>query len=494
MFLSKFLSKSILEKIFAIDLRSLGVLRIGVGLILLTDILNRLQNLTAHYTNQGILPISLLQKYESNNPLGINLHSLSGEANFQLFLFALEIFFIILLIIGFKTKLATIISWVLLVSLHNRNPLILNGGDQTLRILLFWAIFLPWGDTFSLDSLFKPAKAPKDVRVFSPASVAFFLQIVFIYFFAFLHKILSPDWLKGEAVSYALYMESSARGVALYMRQYSFLLQLFTYFTLIWEGLGALLLLVPRLRIFAIAGLILMHLGFLLFLKIGLFPISSIILICALLPSSFWKHVNLSSFHLDKFIKEPRLERFKTKIYKLNEIFFSRIHLNLNLPFVLKNENGIFQKLINILVMSALIWVFWFNLSMVHKIFRMPNLIINFGNILQIKQYWNMFSKFYHDDTGNFQETGIFTDGNSINLYEGLKPASLISDTYKDENWRIYFYHYARKRAFQSALAKYLCFSWNKNHPIQKINKVRLFYKEQNFIKPRVLFTRDCDY
>jgi len=53
------------------------------------------------------------------------------------------------LLAGMRTRLATLVSFVLLLSLHNRAPILLQGGDILLLLLLFWALFLPWGERWS---------------------------------------------------------------------------------------------------------------------------------------------------------------------------------------------------------------------------------------------------------------------------------------------------------------------------------------------------------
>ena len=47
------------------------------------------------------------------------------------------------LILG--VRLNTVISFVLLVSLHFRAPVLTQGGDMLLVAMLFWSLFLPLG-------------------------------------------------------------------------------------------------------------------------------------------------------------------------------------------------------------------------------------------------------------------------------------------------------------------------------------------------------------
>jgi hypothetical protein len=46
---------------FSMDLRGLALLRIGLGLVVLADLAQRSVMLTAHYTDQGVLPSSLAE-------------------------------------------------------------------------------------------------------------------------------------------------------------------------------------------------------------------------------------------------------------------------------------------------------------------------------------------------------------------------------------------------------------------------------------------------
>jgi hypothetical protein len=50
-----------------------------------------------------------------------------------------------------KARWSTLLASVLLVSLDNRNPLILNAVDSYFRMLLFWSLFLPLGARFSVN-------------------------------------------------------------------------------------------------------------------------------------------------------------------------------------------------------------------------------------------------------------------------------------------------------------------------------------------------------
>ncbi|HBY80263.1 MAG TPA: hypothetical protein DEG47_25360, partial [Cyanobacteria bacterium UBA11148] len=103
------LSKSFalaLEELFGLDLRSLAVFRIGLGLLLIIDLIDRSRDLNAHYTDFGILPRApLIEKFL--NPWFWSVHVFSGQALFQGILFVIAGLIALLLLIGYRTRLVT---------------------------------------------------------------------------------------------------------------------------------------------------------------------------------------------------------------------------------------------------------------------------------------------------------------------------------------------------------------------------------------------------
>ena len=116
-------------------------MRIAVGFVLLTDLFIRSISIKAFFTDEGVLPIDVLKQYNWS-PNYYSFHALSGDLWWQVVLFLINALCIVLLMIGYRTRVFTFICWVFITSLQNRNPFILQGGDDMLRLLLFWAIFL----------------------------------------------------------------------------------------------------------------------------------------------------------------------------------------------------------------------------------------------------------------------------------------------------------------------------------------------------------------
>ncbi|WP_419906092.1 HTTM domain-containing protein [Hoeflea sp.] len=279
-----------LRTIFGIDLRTLALFRILLGFYLLADICLRLRDLTAHYTDQGIMPRAVQMDYLS---LGsYSLHLANGSALFQGVLFAIAAVAAMMMIIGWKTRIAVIASWILLISVQNRNTFILSGEDNLAVLLTFWAMFLPLGARYSVDAALDPDSDKADNRYFSIATLALLVQGMSMYFFSAMLKT-DARWIPdGTAVYYALNLDYMVTPFGLWFRQFEPLLQALTYYVYWLELIGPILIFSPffhrSLRILFMCAFITMHLGFLLCLEIGLFPVVSIIMNLTFLPGSVW--------------------------------------------------------------------------------------------------------------------------------------------------------------------------------------------------------------
>jgi predicted DCC family thiol-disulfide oxidoreductase YuxK len=269
----------------------LALFRIGLAALIIGDLIWRARDLRAFYTDFGVLPRAVLLDRFADRWL-ISVHLLSGEALVQALMFMLAMVLGVMLLVGYRTKPATIASWALLISLQNRNPIILQGGDILLRMLLFWAMFLPLNAHFSFDRALDNSETEPPQRVFTIGSVALLAQVAFLYWFSAMLKS-APQWrTEGSAVYYALSLEQMATPVGQLLLQFPGLLRVLTFLTLRIETVVPLLLFWP----FATgpvrsAGVILMvafQLGLLVCLHLGHFPFVALVAVLGLLPTWAW--------------------------------------------------------------------------------------------------------------------------------------------------------------------------------------------------------------
>ena len=278
-----------LRTVFGCDLRTLALVRICLGCLIIVDLVVRAQSFTAHYTDAGVLPRSAFLSLFSNWPT--SLHFLAGSAWIEAVLFVVAGLVAVALIFGYQARVAAFVSWLLLISLDARNPFVSQGGDMLLRVLLLWSVFLPIGARFSIDAALNREKVATN-DYFSVASMALLLQAASVYFFTALLKS-DPVWFPdGTAVYYALHNDTLSTWFGIWLRQWDGLMQLLTYGVWILEVITPLLLFSPifhlRLRIVGLLLLITMHLGFLASMGIGLFPYISITSLLAFTPGAVW--------------------------------------------------------------------------------------------------------------------------------------------------------------------------------------------------------------
>ena len=286
------------EQRMGVDLRSLALFRVAFAMLILWDLVTRAPWIDVFYTDAGVLPLEELHALaNSYTKHYISLHAANGGYAWQLILFGVAVFAALGLLVGWRTRWMTIISWVLIVSLHNRHTLILNAGDSLFRLLLFWSIFLPLGARWSVDSALNrdavvdPAK--RNHRLFNVPVVCFLLQLCVMYWCTAAMKH-DPIWREDHtAVVRALNLDYLVRPVGAWMATLpAGLLAFVTVATLVLEFGVPLLLWSPiavgPLRLIAVVLMIGMHVSFALCMDIGLFSQIAAAAWLAVLPPWFW--------------------------------------------------------------------------------------------------------------------------------------------------------------------------------------------------------------
>jgi len=180
----------------AIDTRSLAVFRVLAGLLLIVDVVLRSRNFQFFYTDQGAVPVGLAVAHAPDG--AFSLYYLSGSPAWTGTLFALQAVAGVLLVFGWRTRTATVAAFVLAASLDYRNVFVTSYADTLFRVLLFYAMFLPLGERWSVDAL-RRERASRP-RVVSLASGLILVQMVVMYLVTGFQKHQSDLWVTGEAL------------------------------------------------------------------------------------------------------------------------------------------------------------------------------------------------------------------------------------------------------------------------------------------------------
>jgi HTTM domain len=285
-----------LRRVFGLDVRALAVLRISLALLLLASLSDRLRNFSAFYTDAGVLPAAEARNGARFEPWdGVSwLHPFAWLPDpwGSVALFAAATVAAMFLLVGRQTRIAGFLAWIMLTAIDNRNPLVIDGGDDLLRLLLFWGLFLPLSARWSMDAA--PSRPLASNRVVSMGTVALLVQLASIYSMSALFKSYH-DWVAdGDALHYALHLEQFATPVGVALRDH---LPTRLLSPGIWwvELTGPLLLFSPfatdRLRYVLFLAFATMHAGIELTMGIGLFSYVCVAAWLATLPAGFWERL-----------------------------------------------------------------------------------------------------------------------------------------------------------------------------------------------------------
>ncbi|MGH8442976.1 MAG: hypothetical protein ACRETF_08765 [Nevskiaceae bacterium] len=182
-----------LPELFGIDLRTLALFRVMLAGVTAFDLLRRLADVRDFYTDFGVMPRAWLA--QTGESWRLSLHLANGETWFQSTVIAAQALLALMVLAGYRTRIAAVLTFVLLGSLHNRNPMILGGGDHLMLCLWFWALFLPIHARWSVDAALSTRPPPESDRHLSWASAALTLQVLY---FMLMHIALLLDFKLGH--------------------------------------------------------------------------------------------------------------------------------------------------------------------------------------------------------------------------------------------------------------------------------------------------------
>jgi hypothetical protein len=437
-------------------------MRIAVGIVLLIDLCIRSLSIKAFFTDAGVLPITILKQYNWY-PTYFSLHAISGELWWQIILFLLNAFFICLLIFGYRAKVVTIICWIFLTSMQNRNPFILQGGDDLLRLLLFWGIFLPWGERYSIakNSIYKTS-------YFNLANIGYLLLPCSVFFFSALLKTSSEWRSEFTALYYALSLDQIRLPLGTFIYQFPNLLTVLTPIVFYIELIAPLLIIIPlvskKARLVGIISITLLFVGIACTLYVGLFYIIGIVSLIGLLPATV---INWFELHFYKnktqFIKPLQHGIFAFKKIKMIS--------------VIKNY-------FIIVVISICLTINFTNLK--NCPYQLSPIILQLSKTLKLEQNWGMFSPYILKDDGWFVYSGFNKQKKLIDIKHKKdwvsykKPFPVVAE-FESDRWRKFQENYIfnNNNYMRPFYCNYLIKEWNTKYPKKHITDLTIFFMKE---------------
>lgn len=187
----------------------------------------------------------------------------------------------VLQVIGWRTRLVSLLIVVGLIVVQRRDVYVLNSGDLLLRELAFYVALMPAGEVWSLDARRRPSalRAPWGLRLLQ-------VQISVLYLFSVVAKLGGVSWQNGTAVGKAVQLEDLQRFVVPFPLATSVTVSaVLTYGTLVVEAFLVFGMWLPKTRWWAMGAGVAIHLGIELTLLIGWFSLTIIACYLAFVPA-----------------------------------------------------------------------------------------------------------------------------------------------------------------------------------------------------------------
>lgn len=250
------------------DLSRVAAFRLVFGLVMFFCYVARIQDLEFFYAGSGILPdwhrrtITLLEynfTFIGDWSPG-KLHALHG-----LFLLSL-----LALALGFFTRFAAILAYVLHVAFVHRNPGVMFGVDMISTFFFLYLCFADANARWSLDAWLGRAASRQSLR----GHLAFRLmqiQLCVVYGFSGLEKLKGTRWWDGSALWDVLSMGNLQRFDLSFVAHVPLALASVVYVVLFFEVYFPVLVWLKNFRLPMLAFGLAMHLGIFVFMNLPSF-------------------------------------------------------------------------------------------------------------------------------------------------------------------------------------------------------------------------------
>ncbi len=131
------------------------------------------------------------------------------EALFWIFLASAS-----LLTVGLFTRFNSVLVYLCLTSIQQRNLYITSGGDTFLRLAGFFLIFAPAGAALSVDRLIRIRRGKEGTSVLPRppwAQRMIQFELALLYFSSFCWKVQGAPWIQGTALYYVYHLDEFHR-------------------------------------------------------------------------------------------------------------------------------------------------------------------------------------------------------------------------------------------------------------------------------------------
>ncbi len=271
----------------------LAAWRLGCGLALLFDILFfYVPFFETFFGSQGLAAPDVFScrrtaPYWNWSILSVWHHSATAYIGLVLWLLSA-----VAILIGWHTRWAAVMAWILSLSFYNSNFYLHNSGDRLRHFLLILLMVAPADSAWCLK---KRAPSANPVAVPAWPITLMLLQLSLMYFMNGIYKIQDPMWKDGSVLHYinydAFWARWSARAIPVWC------LPVLAWFTMVWEAGFPVWMQFRQTRQLALLVGVVFHLYTFFHLELAAFPLYAL---CLYLPLAPWECLARRTMRMDE--------------------------------------------------------------------------------------------------------------------------------------------------------------------------------------------------
>lgn len=189
--------------------------------------------------------------------------------------------------LGWHTRLVTPLMWMFTWSLQQRNPMILDGGDNLMILVLVYLMVVDTGSHLAVGAASRHEELAAGVRerfsyriatlFHNAGTAAIVLQVVVVYWASGMYKVQGELWQNGTALYYIMRVsEFTWPGWSELVWRNGLAVGVLTHATVLFQLAFPLLLLRRETRVLAVLGGISLHTGIAVFM--GLITFSAVMI------------------------------------------------------------------------------------------------------------------------------------------------------------------------------------------------------------------------
>ncbi|MFE0453783.1 HTTM domain-containing protein [Streptomyces sp. NPDC058914] len=294
-----------------VSLYAASVLRIGYGLLYLLFLLREFPHRDEIWgPGSPWTPALAQQLFEQTG--WTSILTLSDSRAYFEFCYALALVTSVLFMLGWRTRVMSVLFAAVVTSFHGRAVFMTDGGDNLILLMSLYLVLTACGRRWSLDARRNRLKALRagntpepprslfgrqirDARTSLVAVVhncGMFLiaaQVCFLYGSAGLYKVQGPSWSSGTALHYVLNLELFRPWPVLshFVDEHTLVVAIVGYMTVLLQ-VAFPFVLFGRLKYPVLAVLLGMHIGIAVLMGLPLFSGAMIVADAVFLPDRFY--------------------------------------------------------------------------------------------------------------------------------------------------------------------------------------------------------------